>query len=307
MLGYITDPTAPGGLARRELPEPRPGQHEAVVEVAAFAVNRGELMLLSRRAKDWTPGQDLAGTVVAAAADGTGPGVGTRVVGLADQGSWSERVAVPTHRMAALPAGVSFEHAAALPVAGLTALRALRRNGPLLGHRVLVTGASGGVGSFAVQLARIAGAEVTGHVSGPSRVEQVRALGADAVVTEIGEDTGPFDLVVEGVGGQVLSQVVRRLAVGGKVTAYGTASGERSDLAFYDFAAAAPGGTLEGFFIYSTGEETFGEDLATLAAMVADGRLVPQVHGARDWSETLEAVDALRSRGATGKMVLARS
>jgi len=307
MLGYITDPTAPGGLARRELPEPRPGQHEAVVEVAAFAVNRGELMLLSRRTKDWTPGQDLAGTVVAAAADGTGPGVGTRVVGLADQGSWSERVAVPTHRMAALPASVSFEHAAALPVAGLTALRALRRNGPLLGHRVLVTGASGGVGSFAVQLARIAGAEVTGHVSGPSRVERVRALGADAVVTEIGEDTGPFDLVVEGVGGQVLSQVVRRLAVGGKVTAYGTASGDRSDLAFYDFAAAAPGGTLEGFLIYSTGEETFGEDLATLVAMVADGRLVPQVHGARHWSETLEAVDALRSRGATGKVVLTRS
>jgi NADPH:quinone reductase len=307
MLGYITDPTAPGGLARRDLPEPRPGQHEAVVEVAAFAVNRGELMLLSRRAKDWTPGQDLAGTVAVAAADGTGPGVGTRVVGLADQGSWSERAAVPTHRMAALPAGVSFEHAAALPVAGLTALRTLRRNGPLLGRRVLVTGASGGVGSFAVQLAKIAGAEVTGHVSGQSRVERVRALGADAVVTEIGEGTGPFDLVVDGVGGQVLSQVVRRLAVGGKVTAYGTASGQRSDLAFYDFGAAAPGGTLEGFFIYSTGEETFGEDLATLVAMVADGRLIPQVDGARDWSETLEAVDALRSHTATGKVVLTRS
>jgi NADPH:quinone reductase len=307
MLGYITDPTAPGGLARRELPEPRPGEHEAVVEVGAFAVNRGELALLSRRTRDWTPGQDLAGTVVAAAADGTGPPEGTRVVGLADQGSWSERVAVPTHRIAALPDGVPFAQAAALPVAGLTALRTLHSNGPLLGRRVLVTGASGGVGSFAVQLARLAGAEVTGYVSGPSRVERVRALGANAVVTEIGEDTGPFDLVVEGVGGQVLTHAVRRLAPGGKVTAYGTASGERSDLAFYDFAAAAPGATLEGFFIYSTGEETFGEDLATLGAMVADGRLVPDVGAVRDWSQAREAIDALRSRGASGKVVLVRA
>jgi NADPH2:quinone reductase len=307
MLGYITDSSAPGGLARRDLPEPQPGAHEAVVEVAAYAVNRGELPLLARRANDWTPGQDLAGVIVAAAADRTGPPEGTRVVGLASQGSWSERVAVPTHRIAPLPDGVSFALAAALPVAGLTALRTLRSNGPLLGRRVLVTGASGGVGSFAVQLARMAGAEVTGLVSGPSRVEQVRALGVPRVVTELGADSGPFDLAVDGVGGAVLTQVVRRLAAGGLVTAYGVASGARSDLAFYDFAGAAPGGRLEAFFIYATGEETFGQDLGLLAAMVADGRLSPQIGVVRDWSETVEAVESLRSRDASGKVVLTRS
>jgi NADPH2:quinone reductase len=307
MLGHITDPAAPGGLARRDLPEPEPSPHHTVIEVGAYGVNRGELALLSQRSNGWTPGQDLAGVVVAEAADGTGPAAGTRVVGLADQGGWSERVAVPTHRIAPLPEAVTFPQAAALPVAGLTALRILRTGGPLLDRRVLVTGASGGVGSFAVQLARAAGAIVTAHVSGPSRVEQVRELGADAVVTQIGEDSGPFDLALDGVGGSVLVDAVHRLATGGLVTAYGLASGERSEIAFFDFRGAAPGGRLQGFFIYSTGEETFGEDLGTLAGLVADGRLSPQLGVVRDWSETAQAVDALRSRRATGKVVLTRS
>jgi NADPH:quinone reductase-like Zn-dependent oxidoreductase len=228
------------------------------------------------------------------------------VVGLADWGGWSERVAVPTHRIAPLPETVTFPRAAALPVAGLTALRTLRTGGALLGRRVLVTGASGGVGSFAVQLARAAGAIVTAHVSGPSRVEQARALGADAVITQIGEDSGPFHLVVDGVGGSVLVDAIHRLAPGGLATAYGVASGERSQIAFFDFNNAQPGGRLEGFRVYLTGEETFGGDLATLAGMVADGRLDPQLGVVRDWSETVEALDALRSRQSTGKVVLTR-
>jgi NADPH2:quinone reductase len=307
MLGYLTDPSAAGGLAVRDLPEPQPGAHDVVIEVAAYAINRGELSLLTRRPDGWTPGQDVAGVVRAAAADGTGPAAGTRVVGLADQGGWSERVAIPSHRVAPLPDQVSFAQAAALPVAGLTALRTLRTGGPLLGRRVLVTGASGGVGSFAVQLARAAGADVTAHVSGPSRVDLVRALGAAEVVTAIGPDCGPFELVLDGVGGSVLTDAVRRLAPGGSVTAYGVASGQRSELAFYDFAGAAPGGRLQGFFVYRTGEETFGEDLATLAELVADGRLEPQLGMMRDWSDTTAAVEALRSRQATGKVVLTRS
>jgi NADPH2:quinone reductase len=306
MLGYITDPSAEGGLTRRDLPEPQPGEHDVVVEVAAYAINRGELALLAQRPDGWRPGQDVAGVVRAAAADGSGPPVGSRVVGLADGGGWSERVAVPSHRVAVLPDAVSFAQAAALPVAGLTALRALRTGGPLLGGRVLVTGASGGVGSFAVQLARVAGALVTAHVSGPSRAEPVRALGAAAVVTAIGRDSGPFDLVVDGVGGSVLTEALRRLAPGGSLTAYGVASGQRSDIAFYDFAAAAPGGRLQGFFLYRSGEQTFGEDLAALAELVADGRLSPQLGVVRDWSETVAAVAALRARQVTGKVVLTR-
>ncbi|MQA83409.1 MAG: zinc-binding dehydrogenase [Streptosporangiales bacterium] len=306
MLGHITDPSAEGGLARRDLPEPEPQEHDVVVEVAAYAVNRGELALLQGRPDGWMPGQDVAGTVTRAAADGTGPAAGARVVGVADGGGWSERVAVPSHRVALLPAEVSYAQAASLPVAGLTALRALRTGGPLLGRRVLVTGATGGVGTFAVQLARSAGALVTAHVSGSSRVEQAKALGVTDVITEITDDAGPFDLVLEAIGGRVLADAVRRLAPGGQVTAFGITSGQRSEIAFFDFAQAAPGGRLEGFFVYRTGEQTFGEDLATLAALVADGRLLPQLGVVRDWSETVQAVDLLRRRAATGKVVLTR-
>jgi NADPH:quinone reductase-like Zn-dependent oxidoreductase len=305
MLGYITDPSAPAGITRRELPDPQPGPHDVLIEVAAFAVNRGELSLIGRRPDGWSPGQDVAGVVVAAAQDGTGPAAGTRVVGIADGGGWSERVPVPSHRVAALPGGVSFTQAAALPVAGLTALRALRTGGALLGRRVLITGASGGVGSFAVQLARAAGAQVSALVSGKSRVEAVTSLGAADVLTDLGPQAGPFDLILDGVGGPVLTAAVQRLAPGGLVTAYGVASGERSDIAFYDFAGAAPGGRLQGFFIYSTGEETFGEDLGVLAGMVADGRLIPQAEP-RDWADAPAAVTALRERQATGKTVLTR-
>ena len=304
MLGHITDPAADGGLARRDLPEPQPGPHDVVVDVRAYAVNRGELALLGQRPDGWCPGQDVAGVALRAATDGSGPAPGTRVVGLADQGGWSERVAVPSHRVAALPDAVAFPQAAALPVAGLTALRALRTGGPLLGRRVLVTGATGGVGSFAVQLARAAGAAVTAHVSGPSRAEVARELGAAEVVTGIGQDSGPFDLVLDGVGGGVLTDALHRLAPGGTVTAYGMAGGQPSELAFFDFRSAAPGGRLEGFFVYRTNEATFGEDLAALAGLVADGRLAPRLGVVRDWSETLAAVAALRARQATGKVVL---
>jgi NADPH:quinone reductase-like Zn-dependent oxidoreductase len=277
-----------------------------LVDVAAYGINRGELALIERRADGWAPGQDVAGVVVSAAADGTGPAVGTRVVGLADWGGWSERVAVPAHRVAALPGSVSFATAAALPVAGLTALRALRTGGSLLGKRVLITGASGGVGTFAVQLALLAGALVTAHVSGPSRVPAVRSLGVREVLTQIGGDIGPFDLVLDGVGGPVLTASVRRLAPGGVATAYGVASGQRSDIAFYDFAAGAPGARLEGFFVYRTGEETFGHDLGALAELVADGRLKPQISTARDWAGTPAAIMALRGREVMGKLVLTR-
>ncbi|HWG61430.1 MAG TPA: zinc-binding dehydrogenase [Streptosporangiaceae bacterium] len=306
MHGYATDPSAPTGVALKELPVPQPGPHDVLVDVAAFGVNRGELSLIQQRPDGWTPGQDLAGTVAVPSADGTGPPAGSRVVGIADQGGWSERAVVPSHRVAVLPDDVSFAEAAALPVAGLTALRTLRTGGPLLGRRVLVTGASGGVGTFAVQLAVAAGAIVTGQVSGPSRAGVVTALGAAEVITEIGPDAGPFDLVVEAVGGQVLTAAVRRLGVGGTATAFGFASGERSDLAFFDFATGAPNAKLQGFFIYRTGEETFGEDLALLAGMVADGPLDPQIGIPQPWSQLPEALAAFRDRKITGKLVLVR-
>jgi NADPH:quinone reductase-like Zn-dependent oxidoreductase len=305
MLGYVTDPAAPGGLDRRELPAPEPGAHDVLIDVRAYAVNRGELHLIEQRADGWQPGQDVAGVVAQAAADGSGPAPGTRVVGVADGGTWAQRALVPSHRVAALPDAVSFADAAALPVAGLTALRALREGGDLLGRRVLVTGATGGVGSFAVQLAVAGGAHVTALVSGAARVEAARALGAHAVVTDLEEDAGRFDTVVDGVGGTVLRDAIHRLRSRGTVVAYGVAGGrEPTPLAFYDFAGEAALGRLVGLFVYATGEETFGADLAALAGLVADGRLRVDRSATRDWGETREVLEDLRQRRVTGKVVL---
>jgi NADPH:quinone reductase-like Zn-dependent oxidoreductase len=337
MLGHVTDPAAPDGLDRRELPEPEPGPHDVVVEVRAYAVNRGELSLLQQRADGWLPGQDVAGVVARAAADGSGPPEGTRVVGIADGGGWSQRVLVPAHRVAPLPDATSFEDAAALPVAGLTALRALREAGPLLGRRLLVTGATGGVGSFAVQLGAAAGAHVTALVSRSERADAARALGAHAVVTleddafapvAGGESAagdspgaagggsaavdspgaaggGPFHAVLDGVGGPVLAAAIHALAERGAVIAYGVAGGRpQTPLAFFDFGVSGRLGRLVGFFVYATGEETFGEDLGALAALVADGRLRVDRELTRDWGETRAAVQALRDRSVTGKVVL---
>jgi NADPH:quinone reductase len=303
VLGHVTDPAAPGGLALKEMPEPVPGDSEVVIDVRAYSVNRGELNLLEMRPDGWPPGQDVAGLVAAPARAG-GPATGTRVVGLADQGGWSERVAVPLHRVAALPDAASFAEAAGLPVAGLTALRALGVDGPVLGRSVLVTGASGGVGSVAVQLAVVAGARVTALVSGPHRVETVARLGPDEVVTSL-DEVGPFELVLEGVGGDVLVDAVHRLAPGGTVVGYGLSGGRPSSLAFRDFRAA-PLGRLVGFFVYGTDELTFGKDLGFLARLVAEGRLKTLAAPPLDWSRTLEGIDALRRRDAVGKTVFSR-
>jgi len=161
MRAIVNTPGGPEPIAIREVAEPEPQPNEALVAVHAFSLNRGELRLFQVRPEGWRPGQDIAGVVVRAAGDGTGPAAGTRVVALVDQAGWAERAAVPSHRMAPVADTVSFAAAAALPVAGLTALRTLRHGAPLLGKRVLITGAAGGVGNLAVQLAARSGARVT--------------------------------------------------------------------------------------------------------------------------------------------------
>src|SRR3954451_11628906 len=126
MLAVVNTPGGPEPVAIREIAEPVPKPNEALVAVHAFSLNRGELRLFQARPEGWRPGQDIAGVVLRAAADGSGPPAGTRVVGLCDWHCWGARGAGPSHRMAPIADVVSFAAAAALPVAGLTALRTLR-------------------------------------------------------------------------------------------------------------------------------------------------------------------------------------
>src|SRR5499425_2270890 len=181
-LAVVVDPDAPGRLVIQPVAEPVPDRGEAIVRVRAISLNRGEVRRSTMAAAGWRPGWDLAGIIERAAADGAGPEVGARVVGFLPEGAWAQRVAVPKNALAVLPDKVTFSQAATFPVAGLTALLALGKSGPILGKRVLVTGATGGVGDFAVQLARLGGAHVTASVRRADQVPTVRALGAHDVI-----------------------------------------------------------------------------------------------------------------------------
>src|SRR5215472_2968671 len=234
MLALVNTPNSAAPVALRDLPEPQPAPHEAFVAVRAFSLNRGELRLLQIRPEGWRPGQDISGIVLRAAADGSGPPEGARVVALCDQAGWAQRAAVPTHRLAILPDNVRFEQAAALPVAGLTALRTLRHGAPLLGKRVLVTGAAGGVGHLAVQIAARSGAQVTAVVGSPERGQHVR--GAEKIVDGIDKAEGAFALILESAGGASLAAAIARIEAKGTIVIYGNSSGEQTLVSFRDFA-----------------------------------------------------------------------
>ncbi|MFH1834354.1 MAG: zinc-binding dehydrogenase, partial [bacterium] len=305
MQGFITDPKVPGGLRLADdLPDPSPADGEALVEVRAYSVNRGELFLLKMRPDGWRPGQDLAGVVVRAASDGSRPAAGTRIAGLVDWECWAERVAVPSHLAVPLPTGVTFEQGASLPIAGITALRAARLGGSLLGRRVLITGATGGVGQFAIQLTAAAGAHVTAFVAGPERETEAKALGSHEVITTLDDGhPGTFDFVLDGIGGQVLTDAVHRLTPGGVAVTYGTLGGP-APLALHDFPRGDSCRVIPLFHGYPL--ETRGDDLAALIGLVADGRLEPLLGMVRDWKETLTVLEALRERRVRGKAVLTR-
>ena len=303
MLALVNTPSASIPVELNEVPEPVPMPSEAIVEVHAFSLNRGELALLANRPEGWRPGQDIAGVVVQPAADGSGPAKGTRVVALVDGAGWSQRVAAPTARMATLPENVSFASAATLPVAGLTALRTLRQGGSLLAQRVLITGAAGGVGSFAVQLAALAGAEVTGVVSHPDRASGLYDLGASALVANIQEAEGLFDLILESAGGSSLAGAISKVAPGGTIVVFGNSSREQTPISFPNFAGHA-GARLLAFFVYESGTPaSMGVDLAKLVSLVAAGKLTPEIGLEDSWHNVYRATTALRERKVNGKAV----
>jgi NADPH:quinone reductase-like Zn-dependent oxidoreductase len=296
----------PGGAAPVELgdvPEPVPGPNEALISVRAFSLNRGELRSFVNNEAGWIPGQDISGVVIRAAANGLGPPAGTRVVALTDEFGWAEQVAVPSHRLAPLPDNVSFAQAATLPVAGLTALRCVRLGGALAGRRVLITGAAGGVGTLAIQIARHSGAHVTAVVGRPERAAGLSELGARDVVHGIENATGRYSLILESGGGNSLSEAVKRIEAGGTVVVYGNSSTAPTTISFQDFRAAQ-NSRIQSFFYFTSGpEEQFAPDLALLVSLVADGSLRPVIGIERNWTELATVSEALRNRQVAGKAV----
>ena len=278
------------------------------MRVAAVSLNRGEVRRAARAEAGYRPGWDLAGTVERAAADGSGPAEGSRVVGMLTSGAWAEAVAVPTNALAELPDGVSFEEAATLPIAGLTALYALEEGGDLLGRSVLVTGASGGAGDFALQLARLAGARVVALVrrSGARRAGQGgrgrrgRRWGGRVARCRY----GPYHLILESVGGEVLGNVLSMLDKGGTCVSFGVSGGPETalDVPTFFLTGAAK---LYGFIIFHEIQARPASDgLDRLARLVAQGRLKPRIEVEAPWTEIGDVASRLIDRSFTGKAVL---
>lgn len=298
MQALLVDHAAPAGLRLGAAPDPQPGPNEALVEIRAISLNHGELRGVAGRKAGEVPGWDAAGVVRTPAADGSGPAAGTRVVTFGGEGAWATLRAVPVGELAVVPESVDLGAAAALPVAGVTALRALRRLGPVLGRRVLVTGASGGVGRFAVQLGAAAGAHVIASVGGTARGAGLVELGAAEVVVGLdGVDAGLHG-VLDNVGGPQLATAFALLGEGGSIQCIGATSGEPT--VFAPYSTVGPLRSLQSFSMGGG----LGADLAALVELLAAGSLDPQIGRRAPWTEVAAATEALFARQITGKIVL---
>jgi len=308
----------PGVLKLREVNKPIIGDHQVLVRVHASSVNPTEWYGVTgpyfarignglRKPKDTTVGADLAGRVEAVAGDVKEFQPGDEVLGISG-GAWAEYACAREDRLVLKPANLSFEEAAAVPVAALTALQALRDKGRIQpGHKVLINGASGGVGTFAVQIAKSFGAEVTG-VCSTRNVELVRSLGADHVVDYTQEDFTKrgerHDLMLDIAGSRSFFDFRRALTpeatvvlVGGRMT----------------YRGLGPLPHLLGTLVKSRGRrqkviffiaKITKADLAVLHELLETGKLKPVIDRKYQLSEASEALGYLGEGHARGKVVI---
>ena len=311
MRRLVSSPDAVGNLTFQDTEVPTPKANECLIRVKAFSMNRGELKRSQNNPLGTPIGWDVVGVVEQTAQDGSDPPTGTKIVALSIRSEgWAEYVAISTRFLAIIPQGVSHTDAATLPVAGSTALYAVEKGSRLLGSWVLSTGATGGVGLFAMQLARMMGASVVAQIRQSAQEAFVRDYGADeVVVTETGQESkqfAPYRLIVDGVGGELVGKLTAFLAQGGICVCYGSSSGNEMRLSLADFYFKNGGQhTLYGFTLYTEVElQSVSSGLARLLRLVERGRLKTHIDRAVSWREADVTSADLIGRRFSGKAVL---
>ncbi|MFF7199077.1 zinc-binding dehydrogenase [Streptomyces sp. NPDC008079] len=288
-----------------EAEPPRPGPSQVLVKVDAFSLNYGEIVTARELPDGAIPGWEAAGHVVEAARDGSGPPVGTPVITLDEANGWAEYRVADTAMIGVVPRDADLGGVSTIPVAANSALRALRRIGPIIGRTVMVTGATGGVGRYAVQLARMGGATVVAVTgSAAPYADELRSLGAAEVVSRPSEYAGSVYGVVECVGGALLVEAFDLLERDGVLVALGHVAPEPESF--------PPGALIAGPARHNRSIVTFHQldgaplppDLSWLSERVAMGDLTPSVAWRGSWHRVDEAIDRLLTRTLHGKAVV---
>jgi NADPH:quinone reductase-like Zn-dependent oxidoreductase len=300
-------------LSLKEIAKPTIKDDEVLVRVVAAALNAGDyfsmkgspwlvrLMVGFPRPKDYVPGWDVAGRVEAVGSAVTQFHPGDAVYGAVSH-AFAEYASAPAGRLALKPTNLTFEQAAAVPTAGITALQGLRDAGKVQpGQKVLINGAAGGVGSFAVQIGKALGAEVTG-VCSTRNVEMVRAIGADHVVDYTREDFTRggqrYDLIFDNVGNRAFSDLRRALTPQGRILPNSGHGGMTYVLKAF---LLAPLMRQQDKPLTTTPN---GKDLAALAEMVEAGKITPVIDRTYPFAEIPAALGYAARGHVRGKVVI---
>lgn len=310
---------SPEVLVLRAVPRPAPAADEVLIRVDAAGLDRGTWHVMAglpriarlglglRRPRQEIVGRDVTGTVVEVGGDSSGLIVGQRVFGAAS-GSFAQYARAKADRVAPAPTQASAEQAAVMAISGLTALQALDAARVDSGHRVLVIGASGGVGSYVVQLAAARGAVVTA-VCSARKSELVRGWGAqrvlDYAVDDVTEAREAYDAIIDIAGGTALRRLRRVLTSTGTIVFVGNESGG-------DWTGGL-GRPLRNMlrmalsrqrYVMLVAREAAPEDLTRLAELVDEGALTPQVHAVFPLEQVREAMTALVDGAVAGKVAI---
>ena len=309
-------------LELRDIDDPVVGDKDVLVRVHAAGAGPDVWHLMTgqpymarpaiglRRPKVRVRGWDVAGTVQAVGAGVTEFRPGDEVMGVAEGGSFAEFATTQPDKLVRKPASLSFEQAAAVPISGVTALQALRDKAHVRpGQKVLIVGAAGGVGTFAVQIAKAFGAEVTG-VCSTSKLDLVRSIGADDVIDYTREDftdgSRRWDVIVDTAGRRPLSRLRRALTSKGTLVIVGGDGGGRWTVGFFRGMLRAP---LLSLFVGQRldwlNSKVSVEDLQALAELIQAGKVTPVIGQSYSLSETPDAIRHLATGHAGGKLVIA--